>query len=100
MRRMAHKELQRILPTLDQNQNLFQPPAAGLMTQHQDVFFLILGHTLPRASCAVPYILHVHSFRHFSYLGFGEPSLLCRLITFLLASSLLVYRYLDITLDG
>ena len=36
----AHKELQRILPTLDQNQNLLQPPAAGLMTQHQDVFFI------------------------------------------------------------
>ena len=28
--RDAHKELQRILPTLDQNQNLLQPPAAGL----------------------------------------------------------------------
>ena len=51
MRRMAtqprsnyghstHKEPQRILPTLDQNQNLLQPPAAGLMTQHQDVFFI------------------------------------------------------------
>ena len=38
--RDAHKELQRILPTLDQNQNLLQPPAAGLMTQHQDVFFI------------------------------------------------------------
>ena len=38
--RDAHKELQRILPTLDQNQNLLQPPAAGLMTQHQDVFFM------------------------------------------------------------
>ena len=59
-----------------------------------------LGHTLPRASCAVPYILHDHSFRHFSYLGFGEPSLLCHLIAFLLASSLFVYIYPDITLDG
>ena len=38
--RDAHKELQRILPTLDQNQNLLQPPAAGLVTQHQDVFFI------------------------------------------------------------
>ena len=38
--RDAHKELQKILPTLDQNQNLLQPPAAGLMTQHQDVFFI------------------------------------------------------------
>ena len=36
----AHKELQKILPTLDQNQNLLQPPAARLMTQHQDVFFI------------------------------------------------------------
>ena len=36
----AHKELQRILPTVDQNQNLLQPPEAGLMTQHQDVFFI------------------------------------------------------------
>ena len=62
--------------------------------------WIILGYTLPRASCAVPYMLHVYSFRHFSYLGFGEPSLLCHLITFLLASSLFVYRYLDITLDG
>ena len=40
--RDAHKELQKILPTLDesQNQNFSQPPAAGLMTQHQDVFFI------------------------------------------------------------
>ena len=38
--RDAHKELQRILPTLDQNQNLLQPPAAGLRTQHQYVFFI------------------------------------------------------------
>ena len=36
----AHKELERIIPTLDQNQNLLQPPAAGLMAQHQDVFFI------------------------------------------------------------
>ena len=36
----AHKELQRILPTVDQNQNLLQPPAAGLVTQHQDVYFI------------------------------------------------------------
>ena len=33
-----------------------------------------------------------------SYLGFGEPSLLCHLIAFLLASSLFVY--IRITLDG
>ena len=38
--RDAHKETQRILPTLNQNQNLLQPPATGLMTQHQDVFFI------------------------------------------------------------
>ena len=40
--RDAHKELQKILPDLDenQNQNFSQPPAAGLMTQHQDVFFI------------------------------------------------------------
>ena len=38
----AHRELQRILPTyqVDQNQNLLQPPAAGLVTQHQDVYFI------------------------------------------------------------
>ena len=43
MPRDAHKELQRILPSLDENenQNYFQPPAAGLMTQHQDVFFIL-----------------------------------------------------------
>ena len=46
------------------------------------------------ASCAVPYISYDNSFRHFSYLGFGEPSLLCHLITFLLASSLFVYIYI------
>ena len=57
-----------------------------------------LEHMLPRASCAAPYILHDHSFRHISYLGFGEPSLLCHIITFLLASSLFVY--IHITLDG
>ena len=38
--RDAHKELQRIPPSLDQNQNLLQPPAAGLVTQHQDIFFI------------------------------------------------------------
>ena len=40
--RDAHKELQQILPDLDenQNQNFSKPPAAGLMTQHQDVFFI------------------------------------------------------------
>ena len=40
--RDAHKELQRILPSLDENENqtFLQPPAAGLMTQHQDVFFI------------------------------------------------------------
>ena len=43
--RDAHKELQQILPDLPdldehQNQNLPKPPAAGLMTQHQDVFFI------------------------------------------------------------
>ena len=36
----AHKEIQIILPTVDQNQNLLQPPAAGLVTQHQDVYFI------------------------------------------------------------
>ena len=36
----AHKEFQRILPTVDQNQNLVQPTAAGIVTQHQDVFFI------------------------------------------------------------
>ena len=36
----AHREFQRILPTVDQNQNLLQPPAAGLVTQHQDVYFI------------------------------------------------------------
>ena len=40
--RDAHKELQKVLTDLDenQNQNFSQPPAAGLMTQHQDVFFI------------------------------------------------------------
>ena len=41
--RDAHKELQQIvpdLPDLDENQNLPKPPAAGLMTQHQDIFFI------------------------------------------------------------
>ena len=37
----AHRELQRILPThqVDLNQNVIRPPAAGIHTQHQDVFF-------------------------------------------------------------
>ena len=40
--RDAHKELQKILPSLDENENqtLLQPPAAGLVTQHQDVYFI------------------------------------------------------------
>ena len=40
--RDAHKELQKVLPDLDenQNQNFSQPPAAGLMTQHQNIFFI------------------------------------------------------------
>ena len=40
--RAVHKELQHIvpdLPELDENQNLPKPPA-GLMTQHQDIFFI------------------------------------------------------------
>ena len=39
----THKELQQIvpdLPDLDENQNIPRPPAAGLMTQHQDIFFI------------------------------------------------------------
>ena len=36
----AHKQLQRILPSVDQNQNLLQPPAAGLVTHHQDIYFI------------------------------------------------------------
>ena len=42
MPRDAHKELQKILPLLDENENqtLLQPPAAGLVTQHQDVYFI------------------------------------------------------------
>ena len=38
----AHKELQNILPSLDENENqtFLQPPAAGLVTQHQDVYFI------------------------------------------------------------
>ena len=38
----AHRELQRILPThqVDLNQNVVQPPAAGIVTQHQDVFYI------------------------------------------------------------
>ena len=42
MPRDAHKELQKILPSLDENENqtLLQPPAAGLVTQHQDVYFI------------------------------------------------------------
>ena len=43
--RDAHKELQQIVPDLpelgeDENRNLPKPPAAGLMTQHQDIFFI------------------------------------------------------------
>ena len=40
--RDAHKELQKIFPSLDENENqtLLQPPAAGLVTQHQDVYFI------------------------------------------------------------
>ena len=40
--RDAHKELQRILPSLDENENQpsHQSPAAGLMTQHQDVYYI------------------------------------------------------------
>ena len=38
----AHRELQRILPShsVDKNQNVVRPPAAGIHTQHQDVFFI------------------------------------------------------------
>ena len=43
--RDAHKELQRIMPDLpdideNQNINLPMPPAAGLRTQHQDIFLI------------------------------------------------------------
>ena len=38
----AHREMQRILPIhkVDQNQNVIRPPAAGIHTQQQDVFFI------------------------------------------------------------
>ena len=38
--RDAHKELQRVLPSVEEEQirTSRQPPAAGLMTQHQDVY--------------------------------------------------------------
>ena len=43
--RDVHKELQQIVPDLpdlddNQHQKLPKPPAAGLMTQHQDIFFI------------------------------------------------------------
>ena len=43
VQRDTHKELQQIvpdLPDLDENQKLPMPPAACLMTQHQDIFFI------------------------------------------------------------
>ena len=38
----AHRGLQKILPSnsVDKNQNIVRPPAAGIHTQHQDVFFI------------------------------------------------------------
>ena len=38
----AHRELQRILPShsVDKNHNIVRPPAAGIHTQHQHVFFI------------------------------------------------------------
>ena len=38
----AHSEIQRILPIhkVDQNQNVVRPPAAGIHTQQQDIFFI------------------------------------------------------------
>ena len=40
--RDAHKELQRVLPSFDEEDDhpSRQPPAAGLMTQHQDVYYI------------------------------------------------------------
>ena len=40
--RDAHKELQRVLPTVEEEEirTSHQPPAAGLMTQHQDVYYI------------------------------------------------------------
>ena len=40
--RDAHKELQRVLPTVEEEEfrTSRQPPAAGLMTQHQDVYYI------------------------------------------------------------
>ena len=40
--RYAHKELQRVLPSVDEGKvrPSRQPPAAGLMTQHQDVYYI------------------------------------------------------------
>ena len=40
--RDAHKELQRVLPSVDEEdiRPSRQPPAAGLMTQHQDVYYI------------------------------------------------------------
>ena len=40
--RDVHKELQRVLPSVDEEEirQSRQPPAAGLMTQHQDVYYI------------------------------------------------------------
>ena len=40
--RDAHKELQRVLPKVEEEEirPSRQPPAAGLMTQHQDVYYI------------------------------------------------------------
>ena len=40
--RDAHKELQRVLPTVEEEEirPSRQPPVAGLMTQHQDVYYI------------------------------------------------------------
>ena len=54
------------------------------------IYDTYIDSRLPRAGCAASLTLHTHTYRHISYLGFGEPSLLCHFITLLLIHGLLL----------
>ena len=65
----THREIQRTLPLhkIDQNQNEIRPPAAGIHTQQQDVFFIpppragggALGAPTPVSTATLGYSRHL-----------------------------------------
>ena len=68
---------------------------SNLVSIYTSVMWTIYYNMLPRRwLCrSIPYCMFIHIRHCFIYLGFGQPPLQFRFITFLLATSLFVYIY-------